>query len=75
MMNDLIRPCNIGVATFEIDSKEVSYKGQVDQDGKAFGEGTCTHGENPKLTWQGTFKENMLHGVGRLTAVNFISNC
>ena len=41
---------------------EVTYEGLVDEDGKAFGHGTAKNRYGWK--WTGTFKDNMLHGVG-----------
>ena len=43
--------------------KGLIYKGEIDQDGNAFGLGTAVDMEDPRLKVHGTFKRNSLHGL------------
>ena len=52
----------IGETSFKLQEfNDVNYKGYIDQYGKAFGFGIATADQ----TFEGTFKDNKLHGTGK----------
>ena len=43
----------------------VEYKGLIDSNGKAYGQGVATRTDNSDLTYTGTFKDGRPHGLGK----------
>ena len=61
----------LGTTTFEIDGKKVTYEGLLNKRGKAFGNGTATRVDSPDVSYAGTFRDNELHGLGKIYYQNF----